>query len=165
MIGLETKRLRFRLWQESDFESFSEYFADVENARYLGGIKSREESWRLMASYLGHYGLKGYGYWAIEEKTTSQLVGCVGLWNSEPWPEPELGYWLLEEMQGKGFAKEAAEKVRDYAFGKLQMDTFVSYIDPENSPSIKLALRLGALYDKDIKLLDFGVHRIYRYTK
>lgn len=165
MIDLQTKRLRFRQWREADFEPFANYFADEEKAKYVGGQKSREEAWRLMATYIGHYNLKGYGYMAVEEKSSNKLVGCVGLWKSEPWPELELGYWLLNEMQGKGYATEAAAKVKDYAFQTLQVKTFVSYIDPKNESSKRLAIRLEAIYETDIELLDFGLHCVYRYTR
>ncbi len=165
MTDLQTERLKFRQWREADFESFADYFADEENAKYLGGKKSREEAWRLMATYIGHYHLKSYGPIAVEEKFSKRLVGCVGLWKSEPWPELELGYWLLNEMQGKGYATEAAEKVKDYAFEILQVKTFVSYIDPQNEPSKRLAIRLGAIYERDIELLDFGLHCVYRYAR
>lgn len=165
MIDLTTERLKFRQWQTDDFEAFAQYFADDANARYVGGQKTKEEAWRLMATYVGHYQLRGFGYIAIEDKNTQKLVGCVGLWKSEPWPELELGYWLLPEMQGKGYAFEAAQAVRNYAFEVLNEDTLVSYIDPANLPSQKLAERLGGVHEKDIELLDFGLHRVYRYSK
>ena len=163
-MKLETKRLKLREWRESDFASFAGYFANEESAKYLVGTKTPEEAWRLMAAYIGHYQLKGYSYMAVEEKATRQLVGSVGLWKSEPWPELELGYWLLSEMQRKGYATEAATAVRDYAFNTLKTDTLVSYIDAENEPSKKLAERLGAVYEGDIELLDFGLHCVYRYA-
>jgi len=164
MINLTTDRLNFRQWKASDFEAFAHFFAKQENARYVGGQKSREEAWRLMATYIGHYQLNGFSYMAIEDNTTQKLIGCVGLWNSEPWPELELGYWLLPAMQGKGYALEAAQKVKQYAFEVLKQTTLVSYIDPANTPSQKLALRLGGVHEKDIQLLDFGLHQVYRYS-
>lgn len=165
MIGLESKRLKLRQWQESDFEVLANYFGDKENARYVGGQKTREEAWRVMATYVGHYQLKGFGYLVIEDKTSQELVGSIGLWNPEPWPELELGYWLLPEMQGKGYATEIAQKVKNYAFEVLKAPTLVSYIDSSNIPSQKLAKRLGSIHEKDIELLDFGVHRVYRYAQ
>jgi len=163
MIGLETQRLKFRQWQESDYNAFSEFFADEKSAKYVGGIKNDEQAWRLMATYIGHYNLKGFGYLAVEEKSTTKLVGAVGLWKSIPWPELELGYWVITEMQGKGYATEAAKQVLKFAFESLGTPTLVSYIDPENEPSKRLAKRLGAVYEKDLELLDFGMHCVYRY--
>ena len=163
MIGLETERLIFRQWQNADYKAFAQFYKEEANARFVGGVKKPEEAWRLMATYMGHYELRGYSYLAVTEKTSKNLIGTVGLWNSEPWPEPELGYWLLPIAQGKGYGVEAGLAVKNYALETLKFATLVSYIDPVNEPSKKLALRLGAHYDQTIELLDFGPHEVYRY--
>ncbi|MEQ9423346.1 MAG: GNAT family N-acetyltransferase [Cyclobacteriaceae bacterium] len=164
MLSIETNRLNFRQWSEPDFNQFADFFSTEANARHVGGVKTKEEAWRLMATYIGHYELKGYSYAAVEEKETRNLIGTVGLWKSEAWPEIELGYWILPEKQGKGYALEAAVAVKDFAFKHLKLETLVSYIDPSNIPSINLAKRLGGKFDKKIELLGFGEHSIYRYA-
>ena len=161
---LHTDRLLLRQWRESDFKYFENFFSSEANAQYVGGKKNGEEAWRLLSTYIGHWQLKGYSYMAVEEKATGTFVGCAGLWKSEPWPELELGYWFVKEMQGKGYATEAAQKIKEYAFDTLKVPTLVSYIDAKNKPSIKLAERIGGVYDKTIVLLDFGPHCIYRYN-
>lgn len=163
MTQLETDRLILRQWQESDFEHLKYYYSKEETAKYVGGVKSPEEAWRLMATYIGHGQLKGFSYMAVAEKSSGKFVGSVGLWKSEPWPELELGYWFLKEMQGKGYATEAVTRLKEYAFHQLQAPTLVSYIAADNLPSIKLAERLGAKYEKTIELLHFGPHGVYRY--
>ena len=67
----------------------------------LGSVIAIERQWALQIS---HWKLKGIGYWAVDEMRTSEFVGCAGLWQSAGWPEPELGYWLVKEHQGKGYA-------------------------------------------------------------
>ncbi len=163
MIGLETDRLVFRRWQASDFPAFADFFSDEENARFVGGTKSREESWRLMATYIGHFELFGYSFMAVCTKDTQELIGAVGVWNSEPWPEPELAYWLLPQFHGRGFGTEAGLAVKAYATQNLHFASLVSHINAANEPSIKLATRLGAEFDKTTHLLDFGPHEVYRY--
>lgn len=163
MLALHTERLRFRQWETSDFEAFSNFFSDPENAKFVGGQKSPEEAWRLMCAYIGQYQLKGYSYVAVEHVETEKLVGTVGLWDSDPWPEVELGYWLLPDMQGKGFAIEAAQAVLSFAFQQSKLKTLVSYIDETNVPSIRLAERLGGVHDGGIDLLEYGYHAVYRY--
>ena len=163
MIEIETTRLRLRQWRDSDSDAYICYYADEKNAKYVGGKKNADDAWRLLALQIGHWALKGFGYWAVEEKAGCDLVGCVGLWQSPGWPELELGYWLLNEHQGRGYAAEAAQRCIEYAREELKAKSLVSYIDPANMPSIKLAERLGATNDGTIELVEHGPHCVYRY--
>ena len=78
-------------------------------------------------------------------------------------PELELGYWLVKEHQGKGYAVEACLRCIDYAREVLKVGSLVSYIDPRNESSIRLAKRLGAVYEGAIELASHGPHCIYRH--
>jgi RimJ/RimL family protein N-acetyltransferase len=120
-------------------------------------------AWRHMAALAGHWVLRGFGVWAVVEKTTGNFVGSIGLWRPEGWPELELGYWLVPEARGTGYATEAGAKCRDFAFETLRAETLVSYIAPENEPSKRVAERLGARYEQTIELLKLGPHCVYRY--
>jgi len=163
MISLETNRLKFRQWTKEDFTYFKSYFSNTYQTQYLGGLKNAEDAWRLMATYIGHYHLFGYSYLAIEEKKSHRFVGSVGLWNSDPWPELELGYWILSEMEGKGYATEAANAAKEYARNILKSPSLVSYINKDNTKSIQLSKRLGATCTETIELMNYGLHHIYRY--
>ena len=163
MESIETERLRLRQWHAGDFEAFARYYADEDNARYVGGQKDAEGAWRHMALQIGHWMLKGFGYWAVDEKATGDFVGCVGLWQSPGWPELELGYWLLREHQGKGYAAEASLRCIAYARESLRAHSLVSYIDPRNDASVRLARRLGAVYEATIELASYGPHCVYRH--
>ncbi len=163
MIGLETERLIFRQWKNSDYYQLAEFYQNKENARYVGGVKNSEETWRLMSSYIGHYELFKYSYLAVDEKSSGNLIGTIGLWNSLPWPEPELGYWLLPKAQGNGYGLEGGLAVKKYALQTLNLSSLVSYIDSANEPSKSLAIKLGGKFDFKLNLLDFGLHEVYRY--
>ena len=160
---METERLKLRRWEDGDFASFARYYADAENAKYVGGHKDTEQAWRHFALQIGHWQLNGFGYWAIDEKTTNSFVGCAGLWKSPAWPELELGYWLVKEHQGKGYAQEACRRCKNHALETLHASSLVSYIDPTNAASIRLATRLGAVYEGTIELASYGSHRVYRH--
>lgn len=152
-----------RQWEAGDFEAYARYYAREETARFVGGVADRDRAWRRLVSLIGHWTLRGYGYWAVAEKETEHFVGCAGLWRSAGWPELELGYWLVPEMQGKGYASEAAAAVRDFAFDILGTHSLVSYIDPDNEPSKRVAERLGARFEETIELLSHGLQCVYRY--
>lgn len=160
---IETDRLLLRGFTQDDFDIYAAYYADPTTARFVGGQMSREKAWRHMASIVGHWELKGFGQWAVEERSSGELVGCVGLWEPEGWPEMEVGYWLLETAQGKGYATEATIAARDFAYDALKATTLVSYIDPANKPSMRLAERMGAKLEKTIELLDLGSHHVFRH--
>lgn len=146
-----------------DLEAFANYYARSETARFAGGVSDRDQAWRRLASLIGHWSLRGFGYWAVDEKATEEFVGCAGLWQSAGWPETELGYWLVPGMQGKGYATEAGAAARDFAFGTPGLRTLVSYISPDNAPSRRVAVRLGGRLEGEIELLTFGLHCVYRY--
>jgi RimJ/RimL family protein N-acetyltransferase len=160
---IETERLKLRQWNENDFDSFARYYANEDNARYVGGNKDLDQAWRTLALHIGHWKLRGFGYWAVDEKQTNDFVGCVGLWQSPGWPELELGYWLVREHQGKGYAQEAGLRCIAYAREVLKARSLVSYIDPHNEPSIRLAKRLGAVYEDTIELASHGPHCVFRH--
>lgn len=162
-VELETPRLRLRHWREADFDTYADYYQDEANARFVGGVCSREDAWRRMAAVVGHWVLRGHGYWAVEDKETGNIVGSVGLWRPEGWQELELGYWLTANGQGKGYATEAGKACKDYAKDVLKSESLVSYIDPDNHASKLVAERLGARYEKTIELVTFGPHCVYRY--
>ena len=163
-IELETERLWLRQWRAADFDRYFEFYQDAESSRYVGGLSSMEQAWRRLAGIIGHWTLRSFGYWAVEEKATGLLAGCVGLWYSASWPEIELGYWLMRDMQGRGYAHEASRKSLEFGFGHLNCASLVSYIHPDNDPSKRVATRLGGRYEATKELLDLGPHCIYRYV-
>jgi RimJ/RimL family protein N-acetyltransferase len=165
MIELETNRLKMRMVRNDDLEQYARFYEEEQFARFVGGRKNKEQSWRSMALLAGHWHLMGFGYWALEEKQSGIFAGCTGLWKSYGWPEMELGYWIMPEYHGKGFASEAGQRAIDYAFNEMGRNTLVSYISPENEASKKVARGLGAFYEETMELLHFGAHEVWRYNK
>ena len=158
-VQLETDRLILRMWrEETDFEAYAKMTADPEVMQFLGGQAfSRMEAWRNMAFHVGHWQLRGYGHWAVEEKATGEFVGRVGFMNPEGWPAFELGWTLARKFWGRGFASEAARRALAYAFDELDKDHVISLIDPKNTNSIKVAERLGEKVEGKTELLGHEV--------
>lgn len=162
-MELTTSRLLLRMPRQADFEIYAAYYADPETARFVGGQMDRFKAWRHMAALAGHWALKGFGIWAVQERASGAFIGCTGLWEPAGWPETELGYWLVREKQGQGLAKEAALAARSHAYSSMGRRTLVSYIDPDNKPSRRLAESLGATCETIIDLAGLGDHCVYRH--
>jgi RimJ/RimL family protein N-acetyltransferase len=159
---IETERLILREPRESDVAHEAVFYAS-ERSKFVGGPMSLEEVWRAYATIVGHWVWRGYGFWAIEDKSTNAYLGHVGLWYPEGWPEREIGWSLTGNAEGKGYAHEAAIRVRKYAYETLAWDTAISLIDPENTRSIALANRLGAKYEYDFSHERHGLMGVYRH--
>lgn len=159
---LETQRLKLRGPEAKDFEPVAEFFADAERSWGFGGPLPRTEAWRWFSSMIGHWVLRGYGFWIVETHD-GQTVGMVGLWFPEGWDEPELGYVMFPKGEGKGLAIEAATKVRQFAYEKLGFTTLCSNIFPGNTRSVGLAERMGAIYEGDHENITHGTEMVYRH--
>ena len=162
-MELTTERLRLRLWRDDDLDDYVRFFSDERQARFVGGACPDYEAWRRLAVVAGHWALKGFGLWAVEERDGGAFVGCVGVQRPQGWPETELGYWLAAPKQHLGYATEAARAARAHAYETLPIDTLVSFIHPDNTPSIRVAERLGAHLERHVELLSFGRHCVYRH--
>ena len=143
---LETERLILRGWREDDLDGFAAMMADAEVARFLTSDQrpqDRASAWRGLALLVGHWALRGYGLFAVEEKASDAFVGRVGAWQPECWVGFELGWGLARQHWGKGYALEAAHAAGDWAFANFPLARLVSLIHTENAPSQALAKRLG----------------------
>ena len=82
---------------------------------------------------------------------------------SEGWPEPEIGWVVFEGFEGRGIAREAAERVRRYAYEDLGLTTLTSNIVPGNTRSVALAERMGATYERTYMNYSMGEDMLYRH--
>jgi RimJ/RimL family protein N-acetyltransferase len=154
LVTLETPRLRLRPFLPSDFEAFARMCGDPEVVRYLGdGMpRSRIAAWFEMAAFVGHWSLRGFGEWAVEERSSGVFVGRIGLQQPEGWPDIEVGWVVCREQWGKGFATEGGQAALAYAFERLGARRVISMIHPDNEGSIRVAERLGESFDRRITL-------------
>jgi RimJ/RimL family protein N-acetyltransferase len=158
-VQLETERLLLRMWrEETDFGPYAELCADPEVMRFLGGKPmSTMEAWRHFALLVGHWHLRGYGHWAVEEKATGKFVGRIGFLNPVGWPAFEIGWTLARQHWGKGFAIEGARRALAYAFNELDKPHVISLIHPDNKASIAVAERLGEKVEGKTELFGHDV--------
>ena len=151
---LQTERLRLRAFCEEDTDPLFEMMQDPDVVRFIGDRRSptHQETWRAIAGYIGHWALRGYGLWAVEELGSGELVGRIGILNPPGWPGPEIAYTIGKRWWGRGLATEGARAARDWAFETLPVDELISLIDPANTASIAVATRLGETLTGDFDL-------------
>lgn len=153
-LTFETDRLFFRQLHDSDLDAYADMNADPEVRRYLDGrVLERDQAWREMAMFLGHWELRGYGLWAAEHKRTGEFVGRIGLNNPEGWPGLEVGWALARQHWGHGYATEGGRAAIEHAFEFLGINHIISVIHPDNRPSIRVAERLGETFERAARVL------------
>ena len=158
---LETKRLILRGPEPEDYPDFKSTFTSY-RARFMGGPLNAYETWMLYAAEIGHWHIRGYGMWMIVDKSSGNTLGMAGGWKPAKWPEAELAWIIWPQVAGKGYALEATHAARHYLYTKADWQTAVSYIDPKNLDSIRLAERLGAIKDPAAATVDGG-DAVYRH--
>lgn len=152
---LSTKRLRLRAFTPADLDAYAEICADAEAMRYIGsgGPVGRDIAWRHLALYLGQWMLLGYGTWAVELRSERRLIGRVGFLHPEGWPGNELAWALTRPAWGHGYALEAAQAARAFGRDALGVGELISLIRADNTRSMALAGRLGALHTSSLDFM------------
>jgi len=145
-MRVETERLILRpIDPERDLDGWARAMADEDVVRYLGTKPmSLPQSWRNMAMVLGHWTIRGYGFFSVEERSTGAWVGRVGPWYPDGWPAPEVGWMLAPEFQRRGYATEAARASIQFAFAELGWKQVIHVILPGNAASIAVAEKVGS---------------------
>lgn len=145
---LETERLILREPRLSDLDAFVA-FGQSDRAKFVGGPMEPWESWNSLMVMTGHWIMRGFGWWILEDKATGKTAGRVGIGHHLDWPEPELGWHLYEGFDGKGLAYEAAVAARNHAYSEMGFGPLISLVDHGNTASAALARRLGAVPESE----------------
>ena len=152
---LRTERLRLRAPVPADFEHWAEYFASPRSV-HEGGPKDRLSAWQHWAADVALWVLKGYGPFGVEDRATGAYLGEVGLYHGEGYPAPELGWFVVPAAEGRGIALEAARAVLAWVRETFDWPHVTNIIEPANSRSIALGLRLGGVIDATLPGIDPG---------
>lgn len=144
---LTTERLVLREPRESDLGAMASFMSS-ERSGWVGGPADRQGAWRALLTGIGHWILRGYGYWTVEDRASGAVAGRVGVvFHAVDWPEPELGWHIYDGFEGRGLGEEAARAARSGAARHMGLTRLISLIAPDNRRSQRLADRLGALVE------------------
>ena len=144
--------------------------------RYIGGTDGAAS--QSIDRFLERWEANGFGQYAIERRDDGAFLGRLGLLvgtggtgGASTLPEAgdasevELGWALLRDHWGRGYATEAAAAVRDATWTDLDPERLVSLIHPDNARSIRVAERLGARFERDVESVDVGPLQVWVYER
>ncbi|MCB1396272.1 MAG: GNAT family N-acetyltransferase [Rhodobacter sp.] len=143
---LVTERLVLSAPVLADFEHIAAFHAS-DRAVWEGGPRHRHHAWRIWAADVALWMLRGHGPFRVADRETGAWLGEVGIVRGDEFPEAALAWMVAPEAEGRGIAAEAARAVMVWARRQFGWDDLISIIDPGNSRSIALALRLGGRVD------------------
>jgi RimJ/RimL family protein N-acetyltransferase len=152
---LHTDRLRLRMPVLADFGHHAAFHAS-DRSVHEGGPHDRQTAWRIWASDVALWPLKGYGPFGVENRETGAYLGEVGIFHGEGYPGPELGWFVVPQAEGRGIAHEAARAVLTWVTATFDWPHITNIIEPANTRSIALGLRLGGVIDPTLPGIDPG---------
>lgn len=167
-IIFETERLIVRQYVfETDADNFFALNGDEEVMRYIRAVKSREECDEFLKQNIESYKTNPLmGRWAAYEKDTGKFVGSFAFIPVEGTENNQLGYALLKENWGKGFATELTREGINYVFSKTELDEVYAITQAENKDSQKVLLKTGFTYLDKFREEDRELHKyIIRRTE
>jgi len=140
---LETARFRLRLPEKRDFPVYRAFYGDGEASHFYGGPLREDQAWRILASHLGHWQLRGYGMWVIEPKDGAEIIGGCGFVWPEGWPRRELTWWLMPIARGSGAAAEVSEAAIRHAYEVFGWSLAETHMSDDNLAARGLVRKLG----------------------
>ena len=152
---LLTDRLRLR-WMTADDAAFClAMWNDPDFIRYVGdrGIRTLDQASEAMKSgMLKLYRDFGYGPYLLTRNEGSPPMGLCGLFKRENLDHPDVGYALLPEYCGSGYAFEAATAVMRHAREQMNLPCVKAIVSPGHSRSIRLLEKLGMRLEKALRM-------------
>ena len=151
MTVIETEWLVLRHLALEDLDALAEIYADPQFRRFLGALRTREETRGVIEWSMQEYETRGYGFYATVLKEEGCLIGRCGLLYQiiDGVDDVEVAYGLAPAYWGRGLATEAARATKEYGFRKLGFSRLISIIDPENFASQRVAEKNGMRRERE----------------
>ena len=145
-LEILTPRLLLRPLQMQDFDSWAAFMADPEATRFLGGAQPRALAWRSFMTMAGAWHLQGFSMFSVIERSSQRWVGRLGPWMPEGWPGTEVGWGIIRDCWGRGYAIEGATVAIDWAFDELGWSEVIHAMDSTNRASGGRTQARGGVY-------------------
>lgn len=151
MSTINTARLRLRPFTMDDGPAHAQIYRDAEVMQYMprGPLtpwQAQEASQSVLQQFIHHWAERGFGVWAVVDKTTDILLGQCGLRFLEAVGEVEILYLLARPAWGRGLATEAACAAVTFGFEELRLERIIAFVKPDNMASRRVLEKLGMDY-------------------
>ena len=152
---LLTPRLRLREFDEADADFIVSLLNDADFIRYIAdkNVRNAEDArLYLRDGPLASYARNGFGLWCVERLSDGVPVGMCGLIRRDALDDVDIGYALLPEFCGQGYAAEATRAVLDTAVRQHGLHRVIAVVNPDNHDSSRMLEKLGFHFEKMVKL-------------
>jgi RimJ/RimL family protein N-acetyltransferase len=152
-----------RPFTESDHDAIHAVYSDPEVMRWVGhgAHRTASETARALRGYADALRARGYGFVAVIERSTGDLIGDAGLHPlGGRGPDVELGYTLARASWGRGYATEAGAALVAHAFDALAAPRVMAQVEPENLASRHVLEKLG-MTERGVRLTYGRPHLLY----
>ena len=143
---LQTRRLALRAVRHDDQGNFHRLDRDPRVMRYIGdgSIGTRATVAAAMARTLKSYRIyPGLGRRVAEERAGGRFIGWFSLNYVPKTVEVEIGYRVLPDAWGNGYATEGAAALVRYGFDELGLDRIIGLTHPDNAASQRVLQKVG----------------------
>jgi RimJ/RimL family protein N-acetyltransferase len=146
-----TRRLAFREMTTGDLDDMAALLGDPAVMQYYPSVKDRDEALAWIRWNQGLYQYEGFGLWLVSLVATGEFVGDCGLTPQEieGITEIEVGYHVRPDLQGRGYATEAATACLDHARDVLGVQRLTALPHVDNAPSRRVAEKIGLSHERD----------------
>ena len=150
MPVLETARLTLRPFSPKDLDPMTRLMANADFMRFSLGVYTREQTRGFLEKLLAWQNANKPSLFAAMLRSNGMLLGYCGFYHQhiDEVDEIEIGYRMHPAYWNQGLATEAARTVRDHAFRDLKLPRVISLIHPENTPSQRVAEKIGLTLEK-----------------
>jgi len=147
IIELETEHLKLRQWKSEDYILYHELTSNQEVMRFFPKTLTKEQSNRAARKFENLIASRGWGFWAVELKSSGTFIGYAGLHVPAtlfPFsPCVEIGWRVEDKYWKNGYVQEAGEEILSCAFEELNLDKIVYFTSLLNTQAEGVMQELG----------------------
>jgi RimJ/RimL family protein N-acetyltransferase len=169
---IRTERLIIRRWSgsEQDREAFHRLNSDERVMKFFPTRRTRAESDAFLERIAEMTAEYGMGWAAVCLAETGKPIGFSGVapvnyFEASFTPAVEIGWRLLPEHLGQGYATEAANALLRHGFTDLGLDRIVAFAVPANKPSLAVMRRIGMTRNPQFDFIHPNVPDIHPHLK